>query len=812
MITPEDIDLDRLAVSIEGGGLRPAEQGTAPSHLVPLAGGSFGLWPWACLRGAGFPAETVLSLVAPETAAAIDQLLDAETADPGGSAGGIAIPDALRRSFEAETARVSEALRTTVQGGRFREAVIWQNRRAVHTGLDHLARTPGGQRDKKTRQREALVASYLQRYCVKNDSIGFFGPVGWCRVGRGPEAIVVRPGPGLLAARQVYFEGWCIDAITALLAHNPALRPWAVPRFAPYLRLEGAVLHVPGLGAIDLHPAQSAVLRSCDGAATARDLAVRLAGDPSSGLASEAEVLDILERARAMKVISWDFEVPLQLHPERALRGLLERIEDAALRAQATAPLEEIEQARDVVAAAAGDPSALDAAMARLEETFQRMTGAATTRAGGQMYAGRTLLYEDCRRDLDMEIGAPLLDKLAQPLSLLFLTSRWATHEVARRYRAQMRRLFDSLTERQGGGPVELTTFHKALVDSEPWMTARRGLPPVVAEVREEIQRRWAEILQLPEGARRVERDPAALRSHVLRLFDAPHAGWALARYVSPDLMIAARDVDAIRRGECTLIMGELHVRNTIATSCFASQHPSLQELCDLWELDNPAPNVMTVMPRTEWLQRVSQLVTASYDLRYSFAPEPSPAPAAQTLRAADLLVVDQGGALEVHARDGRFRDDLIHFIGEILSFMATRVVDILPEADHAPRVKLGELVVARECWRFVASQVAFAEIKDPLARWIEARRWRRRHGMPRFVFFKSPVEEKPCYVDFDSPIYVDALAKMVRRAAESGASARVSLTEMLPGMDDLWLTDAEGERYTCELRLVAFDAAGSGS
>ena len=42
-------------------------------------------------------------------------------------------------------------------------------------------------RNSQQRQHEALVASYLQRYCAKNDSIGFFGPVGWSQIddGRG---------------------------------------------------------------------------------------------------------------------------------------------------------------------------------------------------------------------------------------------------------------------------------------------------------------------------------------------------------------------------------------------------------------------------------------------------------------------------------------------------------------------------------------------------------------------------------------------------------------------------------------------------
>jgi hypothetical protein len=65
----------------------------------------------------------------------------------------------------------------------------------------------------------------------------------------------------------------------------------------------------------------------------------------------------------------------------------------------------------------------------------------------------------------------------------------------------------------------------------------------------------------------------------------------------------------------------------------------------------------------------------------------------------------------------------------------------------------------------------------------------------------------KPFYVDFDAPIYVDILSKMIRRTKEKGApDALVSVTEMHPRADETWLPDAEGNHYTSELRFVCVD------
>jgi hypothetical protein len=61
----------------------------------------------------------------------------------------------------------------------FAEAFSWQN----PVLAEFLRGTgPGSARRAKDRKREVVVASYLQRYCLKNDTIGVFGPVGWVSV------------------------------------------------------------------------------------------------------------------------------------------------------------------------------------------------------------------------------------------------------------------------------------------------------------------------------------------------------------------------------------------------------------------------------------------------------------------------------------------------------------------------------------------------------------------------------------------------------------------------------------------------------
>ena len=63
----------------------------------------------------------------------------------------------------------------------------------------------------KRRADDQTVASYLQRYCTKNDTIGFFGPVGWARLGSTGPTVAVEPGPALVEHRATRIEQWAVD-------------------------------------------------------------------------------------------------------------------------------------------------------------------------------------------------------------------------------------------------------------------------------------------------------------------------------------------------------------------------------------------------------------------------------------------------------------------------------------------------------------------------------------------------------------------------------------------------------------------------
>ncbi|MBV9193502.1 MAG: lantibiotic dehydratase [Solirubrobacterales bacterium] len=142
--------------------------------------------------------------------------------------------------------------------------MIWQNRSAYLTAVAKIAgrdREPGNRR----RQREGVVAGYWQRYCAKNDTIGFFGPLGWGSVRDDGPAVAVR-SRGLISARAVHFEAWCLEALARAIG-TPAVVPH---NRRPELELREQLAardDTPGIRALDrLEAARADVVdaRGCD--------------------------------------------------------------------------------------------------------------------------------------------------------------------------------------------------------------------------------------------------------------------------------------------------------------------------------------------------------------------------------------------------------------------------------------------------------------------------------------------------------------------------------------------------------------------
>jgi hypothetical protein len=668
----------------------------------PSLGAGWTLWRHALVRGAGFPFAM--------------------------------IDDAFRSADAAVWWRVAA-------DARFREAVTWQNRPAVETALDGLLRRPPGTDNAKTRQQQRLAAKYLQRYCAKNDTIGFFGPIGWATVGGDAH---FAPGRELLSARATFFEPWCVLALARAVDEETRLEaPGTIPG---HLRLSGAKLITPN-AVLPLTEDEVKLLQAVDGrsaAALLKQLGKRWRA--------------ILERLAARNIVRWEFPVTVSHEPDR------QRPSD--LRGK-----------RDDIARAAGDPAALGRALESLEREFEARTSLAPRRGGT---FARSLVFEECRRSISMDLGSAAIERIAPALHVLLRIARWYTFSIGTRV---ARALLQEHRKR-----VPLPAFWRRTVP-----VFEEEAVPAIDAVMAQLRRKWRALWSTAEvrgGEQFLDVDAA--NAFAARQFRAPCPGWPGARHHAPDLMWSARSPEELLAGGGTPVLSELHPGLTPLTTLSVLAHcPVRDELTEEWDADFPEPLISPI----PW----EQFARSSHDARLAkrhwhldigddFA---SDRPPEQVLRSADFDVVEDDGRLLAVQRNGALRLDLLRVFERRIKMRAAAAFSLSDDADRTPRRTLGALVVQRAQWR--VEGLPFRDVDGAAA-------WRDGLGIPERVFVRVPGEMKPIYADFASPMSVEML---VRFAA--GAS-RVSISEMIPGPEGLWLCDAAGNTYTSELRCIAVD------
>ena len=755
---------------------------------------SWSWWTQVLLRGAGFPATGVLELADPD----LGRQAEVAARSDVDSDNWTRYQATFANTCTAMTARMQQIAKSE----KFRCAVAWQNRRFLDTALRPLLRFRPGvdRRGSKHRQHEEALALYWQRYCVKNDSIGFFGPVGWGRLD--PEAVTsVSSGRGLIAETNVFFEPWAIARVASVLEGLPGMRDWLKPRRVPFVGVRGGMALPPTGSPVPLSPMESAVLAVCDGTVRARDVPAAVTAmiqrDSGDVAAGEADVFASMELMHKRRWLTWNLELPVSPRPERDLRIFIAGIGDLELRASCLEKLDKLTSALETTKLAPGHDQ-LVGALSLLDKEFTEITGSPATRHDGRVYGGRTLAYIDCRRATEFTIGSDIWTELV-PAELLTTSARWFSWQLAQR----VRQTLNDVHCRIGDGreePVDLATL--CFKSARP---LHECIDRALLELRYEFLQRWRAILGPPRETNRVAYGYQDLLGMVEKAFNAPEPGWPGARYMSPDILLCGRS-PTVGTGPVG-VLGEMHAAiNTLRHYCFVMQHPRPADLFACMDVDWPEPRSYPVLPKESpprlTIRTHSALVRDS-DFLIAHTSYAVDAGRYRTAMSSDVRVVRSGDSLQIVLPAGERFDILDIFAEQLMNAVIDRV-GLCGDEPHSPRITFGRLVVSRETWRLGASDLVFAKEIDEAKRFALAIQWRSRIGLPRHVFVKALSDEKPFYVDFYSPVYISILARAIRRSQKTDGT--ITFVEMLPAFEELWLHDNEGHKYTSELRFSAFD------
>jgi hypothetical protein len=612
---------------------------------------------------------------------------------------------ALRRDFAVRSAGFPVAgldafgtedeqarLRDVAADPSFREALTWQNRDVLATAVDGLLKASG--KPSAQRRREEIVARYWQRYCAKNDTIGFFGPLAWGEVRDDAPALAQR-SRALVRERTVHMETWCLERFLQKVTEDPWL--------------------------------------------------------------------------------------PLGPWPEEDAQIRIESIADAAARKHAATGLARLEAARERIEVASRDE--LGSALDEFDHVFEDTVGEPPVRTPQLAGGGRTPVYMDAMRDLDVDLGPGLVAELAASLPPLLESSRWL---CGRSFELGCGLILDAIGPGAGRRPLA-PLFGKVF-------SALREMPRLLASEHDELQRRWAQLLEDPDRTTIGERARA-------RFSDFGPA-WPISVFHSPDIQIAAADVDAVERGDYLVVIGDYHPGTSpLGQGLFSYRHPDRQRFLETWGTDVGTPTIYPMPPRMPQVPLTARLMPAA-NLPGDIVvlppmPEVRASPGSRVVSVADLFV---DGAM-ITDREGSFRAPL-HSLFWLPMFVATVFsYEPFPEVEHMERITVGHTVYRRESWRISVGDCP----TDPAA----VAGWARDHGMSRRVFVRMPDERKPTYLDVESSVLARVFCRQIRRRAES-ADQLVAVSEMLPRPEDCWL-ELEGERYTSELRIAAVDLTRRG-
>src|ERR1035441_3338555 len=297
-----------------------------------------------------------------------------------------------RLRIEDELRELRLRLRGIATDARFQEAV-WLSSpdmldRAV---LWYLGQPSSAPRSNRVRSVERQLAAYLQRFCAKNDTASFFGPVAYGHFdGAGEREWPSAARAERIARRETFISHWAANALAQRIAAEAELRPHLRLRRHPACRFnhEATEARLPGGRAVSLAGAPAEVVALVDGVRTAADVATALGRET-------VEILPLLDRLEAARVLVRQAEVPVtELRTLPWLREWLTGFPDLPVRRRWQCHLDEIEALRGAFEQA--DLEGRRELLRRLEEKVATLTDAPARRRAGQIYADRLVLPEEC--------------------------------------------------------------------------------------------------------------------------------------------------------------------------------------------------------------------------------------------------------------------------------------------------------------------------------------------------------------------------------------------------------------------------------
>lgn len=642
--------------------------------------------------------------------------------------------------------------------------------------------------DSRKKQKIRLGWNYAQRFCTKNDTCSFFGPIAWGHFDDDQydlASIVWTPGQRI-SQRETFFESWVAQRLVEKI-NADCPKPERLPLVLnPGCHLHGEVLYYPLDKSRHLSGTILEVVRaiaSSDTPCSAEWIA--------HGMGSKC--IPLIDHLIKTGIVQRGFQISPR--DTEAFDTQLNALRKAGMPAEFIEKwfniFKNLESQRKTYAE--GDLSLRQQALEAMNHSLTE-AGVSLSRESGKMYVGRYPVYEDCACESIVSFSRALQKQLESDLAPLMKIYQWLSRTCAALLHQAWLDIYQEMLAEKDIKSLSLLGFLQVLKSQQPDIEQR-----VIKAVRSILSYAWNPLLTAQKGE---ELNLGVLQIgqvlNTLYNFCPESRGFQVFgdSFHSPDFMISANNLDALNRGEYWLVVGETHP--SVCTLC----QPVAEPFCPYTKEIEKLVNALFYRKRVFLADSPESYQRSHIDwpliTRYSQLILPSGGGCVDPSRRYPIgraKLQLKGKRLYVSDTEGAFQEDLLCVCSTSLHQILFKLAgDVLPRQDPR-RLRVNRTVYKRRTWEFMSDTWPTLKGED-FEIFMQWHCWQKRHGLPRWVFIKCDSEPKPLFVDFQNPLSFNTMTTALKKATI------IMVSEMLPGPDGLWLNDARG-RVCCEIRTT---------
>jgi hypothetical protein len=731
----------------------------------------------------------------------------------------------IKQSFEAEMAILFGNMdRILKENPDLKKAIHDSNREFFKNNMDKLNYAGLLSLNKKIRHSAKKLYLFLQRFVAKNDTIDFYGPstYGQFQADREKNIHLLWTSIENRIIGSNFFTNRAIQTIGEAIANHPEVYMHVIPAInkAMIIKNNNALIcKMPLQGDFDR---QIFAQRRLSG--VEMDI-LQLIKEQNSIETIIRQFEPVLAKERIIEILNQfkldgliNFELPIPKHALYLLPYLQQYIQsmnESTYRNELLSSIDHLTVLRDRYFKE-DDYRKKDELYNQLETVYKQLTNADAWIASGRFYEERFICFRESHKAtrefyIGWNLKRDIDEKIPLVLDLLLVVPNWFYQEYFKiLHDFALRNYYEGKTE-------NLVDFIYKMNDDQDFLQAVNDLDTQLTQQCEALYQIIYEKSQknyIKEGNSRIDQLSLS-RNDILDIlgrypYKPEHA------YVSLDFLIAAASVEAICRNKYELIIGEIHtnIRVLLAGVFFCNYHGQdmvLEDFNQCVKVLNGKDTIVADMIRQDsgrtirnGDQFLGDIVCTGFshknkELQFEF----SELTVHITERSVDLL--DKNGKkIKVAFIVPNFLETTFMRAFSYPMWFGIAPYLKYPKEKYYPEVSFENIVISRRAFHLELNNMLklFEGHREsrPFEDFVLLQTYFSENDYPHQFYAKFSSEPKVIYFDLDNYLAADLFKTLMFE----NSGQHVTITEMKPDQNELWLADEKG-RYCNEFRTLFY-------